>query len=66
VVPPNRLVAYTRVSLKAGQTTTVTLSFPMSRLAVTAGDIQGTGPRTVYPGAYTIVAGDQKAPLTVH
>jgi beta-glucosidase len=66
VVPPNRLVAYTRVSLKAGQSTTVSLSFPLSRLAVTQGDINGSTMRSVIPGAYKIVAGDKSADLAVH
>ncbi len=66
VVPPNRLVAYTRVSLKAGQSTTVSLSFPLSRLAVTQGDINGSSVRSVMPGAYKVVAGDKSADLTVH
>jgi beta-glucosidase len=66
LVPPNRLVAYTRVSLKAGQSATVSLSFPLSRLAVTQGDINGSGTRAVIPGAYKIVAGGKSADLTVH
>jgi beta-glucosidase len=66
VVPPNRLVAYTRVPLKAGQSTTVSLSFPLSRLAVTQGDIDGSSTRSVIPGQYKIVAGGKSADLTVH
>jgi beta-glucosidase len=66
LVPPNRLVAYTRVSLKAGQSTTVSLSFPLSRLAVTQGDINGSSTRSVIPGLYKIVAGGKSADLTVH
>jgi beta-glucosidase len=65
LVPPNRLVAFTRVSLKAGETKTVSLSFPMSRLAVTKGDVNGSGTQVVLPGAYKIVAGDKSADLTV-
>jgi beta-glucosidase len=65
LVPPNRLVSFTRVSLKAGETKTVSLSFPMSRLAVTKGDINGSGTRAVLPGAYKIVAGDKSADLAV-
>ncbi len=66
LVPPNRLVAYTRVSLKAGQSATVSLSFPLSRLAVTQGDINGSSTRSVIPGLYKIVAGGKSADLTVH
>jgi beta-glucosidase len=64
--PPNRLVAFTRVSLKAGESKQVALSFPASRLAVTQGDITGMGARKVIPGAYKIVAGDQSATVTLH
>jgi beta-glucosidase len=66
LVPPNRLVAYTRVPLKAGQSTTVSLSFPLSRLAVTQGDIDGSGVRSVIPGSYKIVVRDKSADLSVH
>jgi beta-glucosidase len=66
LVPPNRLVAFTRVPLKAGQSTTVSLSFPLSRLAVTQGDINGSSTRSVIPGQYKIVAGGKSADLTVH
>ncbi|HZE33767.1 MAG TPA: glycoside hydrolase family 3 N-terminal domain-containing protein [Actinoallomurus sp.] len=66
VAPPNRLVAYTRVSLKAGQSTTVSLSFSVSRLAVTQGDINGSSTRSVIPGLYKIVAGGKSADLNVH
>lgn len=65
LVPPNRLVAYTRVALKAGQSTTVTMPLPTSRLALTPGDITGTARPTVEPGTYKIVAGDQSTTLTV-
>lgn len=65
LVPPNRLVAYTRVSLAAGASKTVTLRFPTSRLAVTRGDITGMGRRAVIPGDYKIVAGDQSATVTI-
>ncbi|GAA4607450.1 glycoside hydrolase family 3 N-terminal domain-containing protein [Actinoallomurus liliacearum] len=66
LTPPNRLAAFTRVPLKAGQSTTVSLSFPRSRLAVTQGDINGSGTRAVLPGQYKIVAGDKSADLTVN
>ncbi len=66
LAPANRLVAYTKVSLKAGQSTTVSLSFPVSRLAVTQGDINGSSTRSVLPGLYKIVAGEKSADLTVH
>jgi beta-glucosidase len=43
----------------------VTLSIPLSRLAVTAGDVNGAGPRVVLPGAYRFLAGDKTADLDV-
>ena len=66
LVPPNRLVAYARVSLKAGRSAAVSLSFPLSRLAVTQGDVDGSSTRSVIPGPYKIVAGGKSADLTVH
>jgi beta-glucosidase len=57
LVPPKRLVAYTRVTLAAGQTRTVHLTFPASRLAVTAGDVNGAGAATVETGGYQLSAG---------
>ncbi|MBC6460474.1 glycoside hydrolase family 3 N-terminal domain-containing protein [Actinomadura sp. HBU206391] len=65
LVPPKRLAGYARVPLKAGEAKTVTLSVPLSRLALTAGDVNGAGDRTVLPGAYKILAGDKAADLTV-
>jgi beta-glucosidase len=44
----------------------VSLSFPVSRLAVTQGDINGSSTRSVIPGLYKIVAGGKSADLTVH
>jgi beta-glucosidase len=65
LTPPRQLAAFTRVHLKAGETRTVTLSFPLTRLAVTTGDIDGAGPRTVRTGTYRISVGGQTAELTV-
>ncbi|MFI0453074.1 glycoside hydrolase family 3 N-terminal domain-containing protein [Actinomadura sp. 6N118] len=64
-VPPNRLATFTRVPLKAGETRSVTLTFPMSNLAVTPGDINGAGTPSAQSGAYQITAGDQSADLSV-
>jgi beta-glucosidase len=63
--PPERLVAFQRVHLAAGQSTTVTLSIPTSRLADVPGDINGTAPLTVEPGRYTLIVADQEAEATV-
>ncbi|HEY7047045.1 MAG TPA: glycoside hydrolase family 3 N-terminal domain-containing protein [Jatrophihabitantaceae bacterium] len=54
VVPPQRLVGFARVTLNAGQSTQVTVSFPTSQLAETPGDINGSGPPTVEPGSYIV------------
>jgi len=54
-VPNQRLAAFTRVALDPGQSTAVHVSFPVSVLAVTPGDIEGDSPPSVesrlLPGA---------------
>jgi beta-glucosidase len=65
LAPPKRLVAFTRVALKAGQTRQVELTVPLSRLAVTPGDIDGSGTARVEPGAYRLSAGEKTADFTV-
>ena len=52
VTPPQRLVGFTRVALKAGRSKVVTITFPVSTLAETQGDINASGPPTVQPGDY--------------
>ena len=54
VAPPQRLVGFTRVTLKAGQAKTVRVTFPMSALAVSQGDINASGPPTVESGDYVV------------
>jgi beta-glucosidase len=54
VVPPQRLVGFVRVDLAAGQSKTVTVSFPTSRLAETQGDINASAPPTVQAGTYIV------------
>ncbi|NUS16265.1 MAG: beta-glucosidase [Streptomyces sp.] len=66
LAPPAKLVAFTRVHLAAGQSTTVTVKVPPSRLAVTPGDVDGSGPRQVAPGAYVFTAGSLTTTVTVH
>ena len=63
--PPSRLVAFTRVALKAGASKSVALSFPASRLAVTGGDLFGAGKRAVVPGTYKITSGGKSATLPI-
>jgi beta-glucosidase len=57
VVPPQRLVAFARVSLDPGRSTTVKLSFPVSVLAVTPGDLDSTARPQVESGAYQVQVG---------
>src|SRR6059058_1097572 len=54
VVPPQRLVGFTRVTLDAGQSKTVDVQFPVSTLAETQGDIDASAPPKVAPGAYVV------------
>jgi beta-glucosidase len=65
LAPPKRLVAYTKVTLAPGETRTVTLTFPASRLAVTPGDVVSAGPPRVAAGQYTLIAGDSTAAFSV-
>jgi beta-glucosidase len=69
VVPPQRLVGFTRVTLDPGQSKTVHVSFPVTELAVTSGDIDGVGQPQVELGAYQAQIGTpatQTADFTIH
>jgi beta-glucosidase len=57
LVPDQRLVGFTRVTLNPGKSTTVRVSFPVSELAVTPGDIESTGSPQVETGAYQVQIG---------
>jgi beta-glucosidase len=57
LVPDQRLAAFTRVTLDAGQSKTVQVSFPVSVLAVTPGDIESDSPPAVETGAYQVQIG---------
>jgi beta-glucosidase len=57
VQPAKRLAGFTRVHLNAGQSSTVTVTFPRSQLAITGGDIDASGPRTVEHGQYVFSSG---------
>jgi len=52
VTPPQRLVGFTRVTLDAGQAKNVDVTFAVSELAETQGDINASGPPTVEAGSY--------------
>jgi beta-glucosidase len=66
LVPDQRLAGFTRVTLGAGQSKTVQIPFPVSELAVTPGDIEGTGVPQVEPGDYQVQAGSMSAGFTIH
>jgi beta-glucosidase len=67
LTPPQTLVSFARVDrLMAGAHTTVSVSFPLSQLAVTPGDIEGSAPPQVQPGAYQVQVGSEKAGFTIH
>jgi len=65
LAPPQRLVGFTRVELAASESRTVHVSFPVSELAVTVGDIDGSGPRRVETGQYQAQVGTMSADFTV-
>jgi beta-glucosidase len=64
VVPPQRLVGFARVTLDAGASRNVQVSFPVSDLAVTRGDINGTH-RSVASGSYQVQVGSMTADFSV-
>jgi beta-glucosidase len=75
VVPTQRLVGFTRVTLDPGQSKQVSVQFPVSTLAETQGDINGSGPPTVEPGSYMVQLNknnttpydvEASAPFTIH
>ncbi len=66
LVPDQRLAGFTRVTLDPGQSKTVHVSFPVSVLAVTPGDIQSDGPPAVETGSYQVKIGSLSADFTIH
>jgi beta-glucosidase len=54
IVPPQRLVAFTRVTLGPGESKVVHVSFPASALAESQGDINSAAVPTVEPGSYVL------------
>src|SRR6266540_1316958 len=65
VVPPRRLVGFERVDLDAGASQTVHVSFPVSELAVTTGDIDASGRRAVEPGSYQVEVGSMTLDFSI-
>ncbi len=69
LVPNQRLAGFTRVTLDPGQSKTVQVSFPVSVLAVTPGDIESASPPEVELGAYQVQIGTPatlSADFTIH
>jgi len=65
IAPQRRLMGFTRVTLDPGQAKTVQVTFPVSQLAVTQGDIDAAGRRAVEPGGYQAMVDALTAPFTV-
>jgi beta-glucosidase len=69
LVPDQRLAGFTRVTLDPGQSKTVKVTFPVSELAVTPGDIDGTASPQVETGSYQVQIGTPaslSADFTIH
>jgi beta-glucosidase len=66
LVPNQRLAGFTRVTLDPGQSKTVHVSFPVSVLAVTPGDIESDSPPAVELGSYQVQIGSLSADFTIH
>ena len=66
LVPNQRLAGFTRVTLDPGQSKTVQVSFPVSVLAVTPGDIESDSPPSVELGSYQVQIGSLSADFTIH
>ncbi len=69
LVPGQRLAGFARVTLDPGQSKTVHVSFPVSELAVTPGDIDSAGPPQVELGSYQVQIGTPaslSAAFTIH
>jgi beta-glucosidase len=65
IAPPRRLVGFTRVNLAAGESRVVHVTFHVSELAVTPGDIDGAGRPRVESGLYQVQVGNLSADFTV-
>jgi beta-glucosidase len=69
LVPDQRLVGFTRVTLSPKQSKTVRVTFPVSALAVTPGDISGMSSPQVELGSYEVQIGTPAsltAGFTIH
>ena len=57
LVPAKRLAGFTRVTLDAGQSRTVTVTIPLTVLGIVQGDIDASGPPTLEHGQYVFSTG---------
>ena len=65
-VPPRQLVGFVRVDLAAGGSVVKHLSVSTDWLKVTAGDVDGSGPRILANGTYTVAVGTENQTFVVH
>jgi beta-glucosidase len=65
IAPPRRLAGFTRVNLAAGESRVVHVTFSVSELAVTPGDIDGAGRPRVESGLYQVQVGNMSADFTI-
>jgi beta-glucosidase len=65
IAPPQRLVGFARVDLDPGQSKTVQVTFRVSQLAVTPGDIEASGRPQVETGSYQVQVGSLSAGFVV-
>jgi len=57
LVPAKRLAGFTRVSLAAGTSRTVSVTVPLSALGLVQGDVDASGPPTLEHGTYVFSTG---------
>lgn len=65
LAPVERLVGFRRVTLESGETKSVSLQIPTSRLAIIPGDVLGYEPAMVQPGSYAVQVGSETATFGV-
>ena len=65
VVPSQRLVGFTRVTLDPGQSKVMQIPFPVSVLAVTPGDIDASARPQVESGSYAVQVDAMTAAFTI-
>ena len=66
IVPPQRLVGWPGSTSTAGHPRSCTSRSRPSELAVTVGDIDGSGPRAVERGQYQVQVGSMSADFAVN